>query len=88
MSKKELKKSLFFTKITPEQRERFVLKTQEFIKAEYDFEIGEFDIEEIFESFLEEVGSAIYNQGSDDMKSFLQSRFNDSLDDSYTLGID
>ena len=88
MTEKKSKKTTFFTKITPQQRDRFVLNTQEFINAEYDVEVGEFDIEEIFELFLEEVGSAIYNQGSDDMKSFLSSRFNDSLDDSYTLGID
>ena len=88
MNKKEKKKIDIFTRITPESRDRFVLRTQEFLKQEYDIEIGNFDLEEIIEFGLDEFGSAIYNQGSDTMKEFLRARFNDSLDDSYTLGID
>ena len=88
MNKKKKSKLDFFTTITPESRDRFILQTQEFLQREYDIEVGNFDIEEIIEFALEEFGSAIYNQGSDNMKEFIRARFNDSLDDSYTLGID
>ncbi len=84
---KSSKLDTLISRITPEQRDRFTAKTGHYIRDEYDVEIGAFDLEEILTFLAEEVGALFYNQGVQDGRDYIQSRFLESYEDSISLEI-